>query len=290
MRELTDIEVIRDVLGRHGFHFSKSKGQNFLTAAWVPEQIAEEAGLDDKTAVLEIGPGLGSLTVKLSERAGKVLAVELDETLMPVLSETLQGCENTEVLFGNILKKDVKELVEENFHGYRPVVCANLPYNVTSPVLAQLLESRAFSDIVVMVQKEVAQRICSDAGKKEYSAFTILCQWYAETEMLFDVSPDCFTPRPKVTSTVIRLTPRAEVPEKVEDEKLFFRIVRAAFNQRRKTLPNALASGLGEYSKEELQKCIIQAGFSENIRGEALNIHDFAQIANALTRRSRCYL
>lgn len=285
MRELTDMDVIRDVLGRHGFHFSKSKGQNFLTAAWVPEQIAEEAGLDKQTAVLEIGPGLGSLTVQLSERAGKVLAVELDETLMPVLAETLQGCENTEVLFGNILKKDVKELVEENFQGYRPVVCANLPYNVTSPVLAQLLESRAFSDIVVMVQKEVAQRICADAGNKEYSAFTILCQWYAETEMLFDVSPDCFTPRPKVTSTVIRLTPRPETPEEVDDERLFFRLVRAAFNQRRKTLPNALASGLGEYSKEELQKCIIQAGFPENIRGEALSIHDFAQIANALTRR-----
>lgn len=285
MRELTDIEVIRDVLGRHGFHFSKSKGQNFLTAAWVPEQIAEEANLDENTAVLEIGPGLGSLTVKLSERAGKVLAVELDETLMPVLAETLQGCENTEILFGNILKKNVQELVEDNFQGFRPVVCANLPYNVTSPVLAQLLESRAFSDIVVMVQKEVAQRICSDAGKKDYSAFTILCQWYAEAEMLFDVSPDCFTPRPKVTSTVIRLTPRSEPLAEVEDEKLFFRLVRAAFNQRRKTLPNALAAGMGEYSKEELQKCIIQAGFSENIRGEALNIHDFAQIANLLTRR-----
>ena len=166
MRELTDIDVIRDVLGRHGFHFSKSKGQNFLTAAWVPEEIVERAGLDENTGVLEIGPGLGSLTVKLSEAAGKVLAVELDETLMPVLAETLQGCENTEVLFGNILKKDVAQLVEENFQGLRPVVCANLPYNVTSPVLAQLLESRAFRQITVMVQKEVAQRICAGAGNK----------------------------------------------------------------------------------------------------------------------------
>ena len=166
----------------------------------MPEEIVERAGLDENTGVLEIGPGLGSLTVKLSEAAGKVLAVELDETLMPVLAETLQGCENTEVLFGNILKKDVAQLVEENFQGLRPVVCANLPYNVTSPVLAQLLESRAFRQITVMVQKEVAQRICAGAGNKEYSAFSILCQWYAEPELLFDVSPDCFTPRPKVTS------------------------------------------------------------------------------------------
>ena len=176
MRELTDIDVIRDVLGRHGFHFSKSKGQNFLTAAWVPEEIVERAGLDENTGVLEIGPGLGSLTVKLSEAAGKVLAVELDETLMPVLAETLQGCENTEVLFGNILKKDVAQLVEENFQGLRPVVCANLPYNVTSPVLAQLLESRAFRQITVMVQKEVAQRICAGAGNKEYSAVPVVCR------------------------------------------------------------------------------------------------------------------
>ena len=172
MRELTDIDVIRDVLGRHGFHFSKSKGQNFLTAAWVPEEIVDRAGLDENTGVLEIGPGLGSLTVKLSEAAGKVLAVELDETLMPVLAETLQGCENTEVLFGNILKKDVAQLVEENFQGLRPVVCANLPYNVTSPVLAQLLESRAFQQITVMVQKEVAQRICAGAGNTDYSALS----------------------------------------------------------------------------------------------------------------------
>lgn len=283
MRELTDIDVIRDVLGRHGFHFSKSKGQNFLTASWVPEAIAEQANLDRDTAVLEIGPGLGSLTVKLSEHAGKVLAVELDETLMPVLAETLQGCENTEVMFGNILKKDVGKLVAENFTGMRPVVCANLPYNITSPVLAQLLESRAFEQITVMVQKEVAQRITAEAGCKEYSAFTVLCQWYAVPELLFDVSPDCFTPRPKVTSSVLQMTMRAEPPVEVMDEKLFFRIVRAAFNQRRKTLPNALASGLGEYTKQNLQKVIVEAGFSENIRGEALSIHDFAQIANSLS-------
>ena len=148
-----------------------------------------------------------------------------------------------------------------------------------------LLESRAFRQITVMVQKEVAQRICAGAGNKEYSAFSILCQWYAEPELLFDVSPDCFTPRPKVTSSVLQLTTRPSPPEQVLDEKLFFRIVRAAFNQRRKTLPNALASGVGEFTKQELQKIIIEAGFPENIRGEALSIHDFAQITNALTQR-----
>ncbi len=153
------------------------------------------------------------------------------------------------------------------------------------PWCAPLLESRAFRQITVMVQKEVAQRICAGAGNKEYSAFSILCQWYAEPELLFDVSPDCFTPRPKVTSSVLQLTTRPAPPEQVLDEKLFFRIVRAAFNQRRKTLPNALASGVGEFTKQELQNIIVEAGFSENIRGEALSIHDFAQIANALTQR-----
>ena len=205
MRELTDIDVIRDVLGRHGFHFSKSKGQNFLTASWVPEEIVDRACLDENTGVLEIGPGLGSLTVKLSEAAGKVLAVELDETLMPVLAETLQGCENTEVLFGNILKKDVAHLVEENFQGLRPVVCANLPYNVTTPLLTAFLEAECFESVTVMVQKEVAERMCAGPGSKDYGAFTLLVQWYTEPEFLFPVPPHCFVPQPKVTSAVVRL-------------------------------------------------------------------------------------
>jgi len=201
---------------------------------------------------------------------------------MPVLEETLRGCENTEVLFGNVLKKDLKVLAEENFQGLRPVVCANLPYNVTSPVIAQILESRAFDTVTVMVQKEVGQRICAQKGNHDYSAFSILCQWYAEPEILFEVSPDCFVPRPKVTSCVIQMKMRTEVPCRVQDEKLMFRCVRAAFNQRRKTLVNALSSGFGEISKDDLKKVIAESGLPETIRGEALGIDDFAQIADRI--------
>jgi len=284
MINLTDIDEIEKLLTRHGFRFSKSMGQNFLTAKWVPEQIAEESNLDEKTAVLEIGPGIGCLTVQLAERAGKVLSVELDEKLIPILGETLQGRDNIEVLFGNILKKDIPELVEENFEGYRPVVCANLPYNITSPILAKLLESKCFDTITVMVQKEVALRICSDCAKEDYSAFSVFCQWYAEPKILFDVGPECFVPRPKVVSSVVKFDIRKEPPAEVLDEKLFFNIVKAAFSQRRKTLVNAMSSGLGSFTKSDIQKAIENVGLPADIRGERLNINEFAQICNYLTR------
>lgn len=279
---LTNIDDIRELLRRHGFHFSKSMGQNFLTAAWVPEEIAEAAGLDEGAGVLEIGPGIGCLTVELSKRAGRVLAVELDKNLMPVLAETLTGCENTEVLFGDILRKNIAELVEENFRGLRPVVCANLPYNVTSPVLTALLESRVFDTVTVMIQREVAKRICAEPGGKDYSAFSIFCNWYCQTELLFDVPPDCFIPQPKVYSTVIRMKRRECPPARVNNERFFFSIVRAAFNQRRKTLVNALYAGLSGYDKADIQKVVNSCGFNENIRGEVLGIDEFAQIADCL--------
>jgi 16S rRNA (adenine1518-N6/adenine1519-N6)-dimethyltransferase len=282
---LTDYNEIQELLHRHGFRFSKSMGQNFLTASWVPADIADSAQLDSDTAVLEIGPGVGCLTEQLALRAGKVLSVELDRSLEGVLRETMAAFDNVEILFGDVLKQDLPALVGERLTGLRPVVCANLPYNVTSPLLTAFLEADCFEEITVMVQREVAQRICAGPGTAQYGAFSILCQWYSETELLFDVPPSCFVPRPKVTSSVIRLRRRSDVPAAVEDRDFFFRVVRAAFNQRRKTLPNALASGLREFSKQELQNVIIQTGFSENIRGEALSIHDFAQIANALTGR-----
>ena len=286
---LTDYNTIKEILGKHGFAFSKSMGQNFLTAAWVPERIVDEAEIDSNTAVLEVGPGIGCLTVKLSENAGKVISVELDEKLMPILAETLSGCENTEVIFGNVLEKNVNEIVENDFKGYRPVVCANLPYNVASPIIAKFLESRAFDTITVMVQKEVAQRICAKSGTSDYSAFSVLCQWYSEPTMLFDVAPDCFVPRPKVTSTVIQMKMRDEEPAEVEDLKLFFRVVKAAFNQRRKTFVNSVSNTMG-IPKEELIKMLQKFGISEKIRGEALDINDFAQITKGISEIIRCDL
>ncbi|MGI5984419.1 MAG: 16S rRNA (adenine(1518)-N(6)/adenine(1519)-N(6))-dimethyltransferase RsmA [Oscillospiraceae bacterium] len=284
--DLCDISQIKSLLMRHGFRFSKSMGQNFLTSAWVPEQIAEEAGLDGQTGVLEVGPGIGCLTVQLAKLAGKVVAVELDNALKPVLSETLADCENAEVLFGDVLKMDINEIVERHFQGMKPAVCANLPYNITSPLISAFIEAGCFESMTLMVQREVAKRICADAGTSDYGAFTVYTNWYTEPEILFDVSPDCFIPQPKVWSSVIKLTVRKTPPAQVADEKLFFSVVRAAFNQRRKTLLNALSSGLTGYSKEKLHEAIVSCGFDEKIRGETLDISGFAAVANKIAQIS----
>ena len=280
---LTDINDIKTLLARHGFRFSKSLGQNFLTADWVPERIAESAGLDRETGVLEIGPGVGCLTVELAERAGKVLSVELDKALMPVLAETLRGRENIEVFFGDILKQDIPALVAEGLPGLRPVVCANLPYNITTPVLTALLRPGCFETVTVMIQREVARRICANAGTPDYGAFGLFVQWHTEPELLFEVPPGCFVPQPKVTSAVIRLTRRDAPPIPVQDEALLFKVIRAAFNQRRKTLTNALMSGLS-LSREQAETALKNTGFDTKIRGEVLDIGGFAKISDELYR------
>ena len=286
---LTDYNEIRALLARHGFRFSKSLGQNFLTAAWVPERIAEEAGLDDRVGALEIGPGIGCLTEQLSKRAGKVLSVELDKALQPILAETLRGCENVEVLFGDILKQDIPALAEACFPGLTPVVCANLPYNVTTPVLTALIEAGCFERITVMIQREVARRICAGPGTPDYGAFGLFVQWHCETEILFDVPPSCFVPQPKVTSSVIRLTRRAAAPCTVSDEALLFRVIRAAFNQRRKTLVNALSSGLG-IGKETLEEVLQACALDTRIRGEVLDLSGFVGITDEIYRRNNADL
>ena len=280
--ELTNYNDIRALLSRHGFRFSKSLGQNFLTAAWVPERIAESAGLDEGTGVLEIGPGVGCLTEQLSLRAGKVLAVELDKALKPVLAETLAGRENVEILFGDVLKQDLPALVREKLPGLRPVICANLPYNVTTPLLTAFLEAGCFETVTVMIQREVARRICAGPGTADYGAFGLFVQWHCLTELLFDVPPSCFVPQPKVISSVIRLTRREEKPFPVQDEQLLFRVIRAAFNQRRKTLSNALSAGLGELSKEQAEKVLENCGFDPIIRGEAVELGGFVKITNEI--------
>ena len=274
---LTDINDIRLLLDRHGFRFSKSLGQNFLTASWVPEQIADSAGIDGETAVLEIGPGIGCLTRELSQRAGKVVAVELDKALKDVLRETLSDCGNVEVVFGDALKMDLKKLAEEKFGALRPAVCANLPYNVTTPLLTEILRAGIFDSVTVMIQKEVAQRICAAPNTADYGAFT-------EASMLFNVPPSCFIPQPKVTSSVIHMKKRSAPPVNVNNEELMFRIVRAAFNQRRKTLVNAVCSGLG-FDKQIIESSLKNCELDARIRGEALSIAQFAQISDEIERK-----
>ena len=282
MINVTNPTVMKELLARYGFHFSKSKGQNFLTQRWVPQRIAEESGVDEGCGVVEIGPGFGPLTQELCLRAGKVIALEVDTTLKPVLAETVGEFDNLEIIFTDAMKADLPQLIEEKLPGLKPMACANLPYYITSPVLTKLLESRCFSSVTVMVQKEVAQRICSKAGSSDYSAFTVFCNYYAQPKLLFDVPPGCFMPQPKVTSAVLTLKMRSEPVAEILDEGLFFRVVRAAFAQRRKTLLNALASGLGGMSKEDLTAVLESCGVSPTVRGETLDIPAFAAIANAI--------
>ena len=286
MLDVCDPRVIRALLEKYGFHFSKAKGQNFLTQRWVPQRIAQEAGIDRSTGVLEIGPGFGPLTQELCLRAGRVTAIELDTTLRPVLAETVGEFDNLTIHFADAMKMDLPALVQAEFPGLTPAACANLPYYITSPVLTRLLESRCFSAVTVMVQKEVAQRICARAGTADYSAFTVFCQYYAVPELLFDVPPSCFIPQPKVTSAVLRLNVRTEPVCEITSEKMFFRVVKAAFAQRRKTLLNALSSGLGELSKEALSELLTGCGLAPSVRGETLDIPAFARIANALSARA----
>ena len=280
---LTDYNEIISLLTRHGFRFSKSMGQNFLTAAWVPADIADSAMLDAQTGVLEIGPGVGCLTEQLAMRAGKVVSVEFDRSLAPVLRETMAPYDNVEIVFGDILKQNIPALVGEHFDGLRPVVCANLPYNVTSPVLTALIRSGCFETITVMIQREVARRICSAPNTADYGAFSLFVQWHMETELLFDVPPHCFHPQPKVTSAVIRLTKRKEKPFAVSDEELLFKIIRAAFNQRRKTLANALSSGLG-CERAVIEQTLETCGFDVRIRGEALDLGSYVALTDELAK------
>ncbi len=285
--QLTNPTEIKALLNRHGFRFSKAMGQNFLTAAWVPERIAQEAVPDDGTGVLEVGPGIGCLTAELSRRAGKVVAVELDERLRPILAETLSGCANVELVFGDVLKLDLPALVRERLAGLRPVVCANLPFNVLLLLLAGFLEDGWFAELALRVLCEGAHRLCAKAGTAEYGAFTVFTQWHAEPEILFDVAPGCFLPAPKVTSSVVRLRVRTAPPVAVTDEKLLFAVVRAAFNQRRKTLVNALSSGLSEFGKETIAAAVERCGFDARIRGEALDLAGFAAVADALRKSDK---
>ena len=284
MIDLCNVSELNALLARHGFHFSKAKGQNFLIQSWVPERIAEEAGVFGDCGVLEIGPGVGPLTQQLCLGAKKVVAIELDQTLKPILAETLGEFDNLEIIWGDAMKMDIAALVKEKFDGLRPMACANLPYYITTPVLAALLEAKCFDSVTVMVQKEVAQRIASRAGTGDYGAFSVFCQYYSQPELLFDVPPSCFLPQPKVTSAVIKLNVRKELPWQIDDEAMFFRVVKASFSQRRKTLVNGLTSGFGELTKQEIIEVVESCGLAPTLRGETLDIPGFAMVANAMGR------
>ena len=276
--DLCDHSQMRALLAEAGFRFSKAKGQNFLTARWVPERIAEAADLGPGDGVVEIGPGVGCLTEQLAARAEKVLAYEVDGALRPVLARTLAGLDNVQVVFTDVMDRDLAGDVAGMLPGLRWSVCANLPYSITTPVLTKLYQAGCFENMIVMVQKEVAQRMCAGAGESSYGAFSLLTQWYTKPELLFEVGPECFVPRPKVRSAVVRLAVRHAPPAPAE-EGAFFRVVRAAFNQRRKTLANALDGLCG---REKAAAAIAACGFDSHIRGEALTLADFAALADAI--------
>ena len=286
--EYCNLTALEALLRRHGFHFAKSMGQNFLIDAGVPRAIAEGSGVTEENGVLEIGPGIGALSHQLCRRAGKVVAVELDKRLPPILEETMADYDNFELVMGDIMKTDIAALAAEKFAGLDAIACANLPYNITTPAITDLIEAGCFSAITVMIQREVARRICAAPGTADYGAFSLYCQYHAHCELLFDVPPDCFIPAPKVTSSVLRLVPRP-APAEVEDPDFFFRVVRAAFAQRRKTLLNGLTAAFGStLSKEALAGIITGCGLPENVRGERLGIPEFAALAKALRTAQEC--
>lgn len=282
MMNLCDIREIRALLSRHGFRFSKSMGQNFLVAGWVPREIAAASGADGAHGVLEIGPGIGCLTRELCALAGQVVSVELDKALLPVLAETMAGADRFTLIPGDILKLDVPALVDQHFQGLTPLVCANLPYNITTPVLRVLASCGRFEAMTVMIQREVALRLAARPGTGDYGAFTVFMQYYSQPEILFDVPPDCFLPAPKVTSAVVRCRMRqtpAVSPACGQD--FFFRTVRAAFAQRRKTLANSLASVFG-LGRERIAGAISACGLSPTVRGEVLGLEELANLADRL--------
>ena len=284
--EHCELAAIEALLRRHGFHFSRSMGQNFLIDASVPAAIAEASGAGENNGVLEIGPGIGALSHELCRRAGKVVAVELDRALLPILDETMANFENFEVVSADILKTDIPALVEEKFGGLTPMVCANLPYNITTPAITALLEARRFTSITVLIQKEVAERLCAAPGTAAYGAFSVYMQYHTRPELLFTVGPECFQPQPKVTSAVLRAQVREKPPVEVEDEKFFFRVVYAAFALRRKTLVNSLMTGFGsQLTKEQVTAAVTAAGLSPTVRGERLDLDDFARLAKELAER-----
>lgn len=286
MEKLSNPKETIQVLQKHEFQFKKKFGQNFLIDPHVLDKIVDAAQITKDDFVLEIGPGIGTLTQYLCEHARQVLAVEIDDKLIPILKETLQPYDNVEVLHGDILKQDIQQIADTYNDGKPIKVVANLPYYITTPIIMELFESHVpLANVTVMVQKEVADRMKAEPGTKEYGALSLAVQYYAKPYIAAFVPPNCFMPRPNVGSAVIRLDCLSRVPVEVHNEKLMFRLIRASFNQRRKTLQNGIANSAElSFTKEQAAKAIEQAGFDVRIRGEKLGLEEFARLADELER------
>lgn len=285
MNNLGNAKSTADVVKKFDFTFQKRFGQNFLIDEHVLNKIIDAAGIEEADGVIEIGPGIGTMTQLLCQRAKKVIAIEIDKELIPILRETLSEYDNVEVINADVMKVDLNELVATQFHGMKVKVVANLPYYITTPIVMNLLENHIpISSITIMIQKEVAMRMQAAPGSKDYGALSLAVQYYAKTYIAANVPPNCFMPRPKVGSAVIRLDIYEEPIVNVNDEKQMFDIIRGSFNQRRKTLVNAVGNYSGlSYTKEDIAKALNEIGLDENIRGEALSLEQFAMLSNALT-------
>ena len=277
-----------EILKKYNFSFQKRFGQNFLIDTHVLEKIVDEAGIDEDDCVLEIGPGIGTMTQYLCERAGRVIAVEIDKALIPILNDTLSSYSNVEIINEDILKVDITNLCNKYNNG-RPIkVVANLPYYITTPIIMGLFESGCpLESITIMVQKEVADRMKCGPGSKDYGALSLAVQFYSNPDIVANVSPESFIPKPGVGSTVIRLTRYPKPPVEVDDEKYMFKLIRAAFNMRRKTMVNSLMSGNLGLTKEEILSAIDKLNLSPQVRGEALTLNEFAALSNILSKANK---
>lgn len=280
---LCDYNTVKKILSVHGFNFSKALGQNFIIDDSICPAMAEMLGADEKTGVLEVGPGVGVLTKELCKRAGKVVSVELDERLYPVLEQTMADYDNFELVKGDVMKIDLHALIAEKFADCDEVkICANLPYYITSPVIMMLLQSKLpITEIEVMVQQEAAERLCAPIGSREAGAVSVAVNYYGESEILFNVGRECFMPSPKVDSSVIKIVVREKPEFEVKNEKQFFSLVKCAFAQRRKTLVNSLSNSLGK-SKPEVTNALAQLGLAPTVRAENLKMEDLVNLADLL--------
>lgn len=287
MAYLGSPSATKEIINKYSFAFQKKFGQNFLIDANILENIVGAAEISKEDFVLEIGPGIGTMTQYLCEAAGQVVAVEIDKMLIPILQDTLSEYDNVEIINQDVLKVDIKSMAEEKNQGKPIKVVANLPYYITTPIIMGLFESKVpIESITIMVQKEVADRMQTGPGSKDYGALSLAVQYYADAKVMLNVSASCFMPRPNVDSAVIQLTRHRKAPVDVEDEKLMFQIIRASFNQRRKTLVNGLKNSLElDFSKEEILSAIQEIGKPDTIRGEALTLEEFAMLSNQLKKR-----
>ena len=284
MADLGNAKNTAEVIKKYDFSFQKRFGQNFLIDEHVLNKIVDAALIGKGDGVIEIGPGIGTMTQRLCEAAGKVVAIEIDRELIPILNDTLSDHHNVKIINADVMKTDMAKLIRDEFDRMDVKLVANLPYYITTPIVMALLEQRLpLSQITIMVQKEVAMRMQAKPGTKDYGALSLAVQYYAETYIAANVPPNCFMPRPKVGSSVIRLTVRKESPVDVKDEKKMFGLIRAAFNQRRKTLINAVCNQSGAYTKDEMADALKKLGMDVSVRGETLDLQQFAALSNILT-------